>query len=69
MRKLQLQEVPGEDTPTLVELPEDEVLDLNLEQLTFELQSIDQKIAASKPNMAAIEEYNRKQKVLHLSNI
>merc|ERR1719266_3020642 len=29
MRKLQLQEVPGEDTPTLVELPEDEVLDLN----------------------------------------
>merc|ERR1719342_688332 len=63
MRKLQLQEVPGEDTPALVELPEDEVLDLNLEQLTFELQSIDQKIAASKPNMAAIEEYNRKQKV------
>merc|ERR1711962_1166402 len=34
MRKLQLQEVPGEDTHTLVELPEDEVLHLNLEQLT-----------------------------------
>ena len=63
MRKLQLQEVPGEDTPTLVELPEQEVLELSLDGLTFELQSIDQKIAASKPNMAAIEEYNRKQKV------
>merc|ERR1711962_1066854 len=34
MRKLQLQEVPGEDTPTLVELPEDEVLDLNLDKIT-----------------------------------
>merc|ERR1719278_1218824 len=63
MRKLQLQEVPGEDTPTLVELPEQKVLELSLDGLTFELQSIDQKIAASKPNMAAIEEYNRKQKV------
>ena len=63
MRKLQLQEVPGEDTPVLVELPEEEVLELNLDTLTLDLASIEQKIAASKPNMAAIEEYNRKQKV------
>ena len=64
MRKLQLQEVPGEDTPALVELPEDEVLELNLETLGLDLHAIEQKIAASKPNMAAIEEYNRKQKVV-----
>ena len=64
MRKLQLQEVPGEDTPALVELPEDEVLELNLETLNLDLLAIEQKIAASKPNMAAIEEYNRKQKVV-----
>ena len=64
MRKLQLQEVPGEDTPALVELPEEEVLELNLETLGLDLHAIEQKIAASKPNMAAIEEYNRKQKVV-----
>merc|ERR1712130_49361 len=62
-RKLQLQEVPGEDTPVLVELPEEEVLELDLEKLGLDIQNIEQKIAASKPNMAAIEEYNRKQKV------
>ena len=64
MRKLQLQEVPGEDTPALVELPEEEVMELNLETLGLDLHAIEQKIAASKPNMAAIEEYNRKQKVV-----
>jgi len=63
MRKLQLQEVPGEDTPVLVELPEEEVLELDLEKLGSDIHTIEQKIAASKPNMAAIEEYNRKQKV------
>merc|ERR1712130_872664 len=62
-RKLQLQEVPGEDTPALVELPEEEVLELNLETLNLDIQNIEQKIAASKPNMAAIEEYNRKEEV------
>ena len=40
-----------------------QVLELDMEQLSLDIQSIDTKIAATKPNMAAIEEYNRKQKV------
>merc|ERR1711962_1088586 len=63
MRKLQLQEVPGEDTPTLVELPEDEVLDLNLEQYKHELNLLEENLSAKRPDLKAIEEFKRKEAV------
>ena len=63
LKKLSLQEVPGEEAAVLEELSREAVLDLDLEQLSLEINSIETQIAASKPNMAAIEEYNRKQKV------
>jgi len=63
LRKLSLQEVPGEEAAALEELSREAVLELDLEQLSLEVNAIETQIAASKPNMAAIEEYNRKQKV------
>jgi structural maintenance of chromosome 4 len=63
LRKLSPQDVPGEETPELAELTEEQILELDMDALSFELNTITEKIAATKPNMAAIEEYNRKQKV------
>merc|ERR1711915_218315 len=63
MKKFELQEVPGEEVPPLVELSNEEILAINMEELTYELNLIDEKLAASKPNMAAIAEYKKKQKV------
>ena len=63
IRKLSLQDVPGEDTPVLQELTEEQILEIDLEDLTVQITGIETKIAATKPNMAAIEEYNRKEKV------
>merc|ERR1719507_1958551 len=63
MRKLQLQEVPGEEVAPLSDLENEEILAINMEELTYELNLIDEKLAASKPNMAAIAEYKKKEEV------
>merc|ERR1712142_804723 len=63
MKKLELQEVPGEEVPPLVELSNEDILAINMEELTYELNLIDEKLAASKPNMAAIAEYKKKEEV------
>jgi len=63
IKKLSLQEVPGEELPTLDEVPEEQLLQIDLEELALQLKGIETEITKCKPNMAAIEEYNRKQKV------
>ena len=63
MRKLQLQDVPGEPMPVLPELTEEDVAAINMDELTFELNQIDENLAKTKPNMAAINEYKKKEEV------
>merc|ERR1719228_172664 len=63
MKKLELQEVPGEEVAPLVDLSEEETVSINMEELTYELNLIDEKLAASKPNMAAIAEFKKKEEV------
>ena len=63
MKKLEVQEVPGEEVAPLSDLENEEILAINMEELTYELNLIDEKLAASKPNMAAIAEYKKKEEV------
>ena len=63
MRKLQLQDVPGEPMPVLPELTEEDVAAINMQDLQFELKEIDENLAKTKPNMAAINEFNKKEEV------
>merc|ERR1712029_1337906 len=63
IKKLELQEVPGEDVPPLPELSEEDILAINMEELNYELTGIDENLAKSKPNMAAIAEYKKKEEV------
>merc|ERR1719233_1370713 len=63
MKKLELQEVPGEEVAQLVDLENEEILAINMEELTYELNLVEEKLAASKPNMAAIAEYKKKEEV------
>merc|ERR1719233_2010498 len=63
MKKLELQEVPGEEVGQLVDLENEEILAINMEELTYELNLVEEKLAASKPNMAAIAEYKKKEEV------
>jgi len=55
--------VPGEEQQELVELSEEQVEEINIEELNVEIAGINDKIQASKPNMAAIAEYKRKEEV------
>ncbi len=68
IKKLVPQEVPGEDVPTLPELSEEEILDINMEELNYEITAIDENLAKTKPNMAAIAEYKKKEEVKHISS-
>ena len=63
IKKLDLQEVPGEEVTPLPELTEEEILSLNMEELSYEITNIDENLAKSKPNMAAIAEYKKKEEV------
>ena len=63
MRKLQLQDVPGEPMPVLPELTEEDVAAIDMDDLQFELNQIDENLAKTKPNMAAINEYKKKEEV------
>ena len=63
MKKLELQEVPGEEVTALTDLTNEEILAINMEELTYELNLVEEKLAASKPNMAAIAEYKKKEEV------
>ena len=63
IKKLDLQEVPGEDVAPLPELSEEEILSINMEELNYEITAIDENLAKSKPNMAAIAEYKKKEEV------
>jgi len=63
MKKLELQDVPGEEVAPLVELTNEEILAINMEELTYELNLIEEKLAASKPNMAAIADFKKKEEV------
>merc|ERR1719347_1402385 len=63
MKKLELQEVPGEEVAPLTDLENEEILAINMEELTYELNLIEEKLTASKPNMAAIAEYKKKEEV------
>ena len=68
IKKLVPQEVPGEEVPTLPELSEEEILAINMEELNYEITAIDENLAKSKPNMAAIAEYKKKEEVKHMSS-
>lgn len=63
MKKLSLQEVPGEEMQELKELTDEELSEVNAEELTVAIASIKDNIQASKPNMAAIAEFKRKEEV------
>merc|ERR1712241_1068353 len=54
-KKINLQEIPGVDVEELQELSEEELQEVDVEVIQQELNIIAEKIAASKPNMAAIE--------------
>ena len=56
LEKLRLQEVPGEEVAPLPELSEEEILSINMEELIYEIAGIDENLAQSKLNMAAISE-------------
>ena len=56
LKKLDLQEVPGEEVSPLPELSEEEILSINMEELIYEIAGIDENLAQSKLNMAAISE-------------
>merc|ERR1719296_65419 len=62
-KKITLHEIPGEDVEELKELTEEELPEVDVDVMAHEINLIAEKIAASKPNMAAIEEYKRKNKV------
>ena len=63
MKKLDLQDIPGEEVAPLPELTNEEILEINMEELTYELNLIEEKLAASKPNMAAIADFKKKEEV------
>ena len=63
IKKLDLQEVPGEEVTPLPKLTEEEILSINMEELNYEITAIDENLAKSKPNMAAIAEYKKKEEV------
>ena len=64
IKKLDLQDVPGEEvTPLPTEITDEEILAINMEELDYELTAIDENLAKSKPNMAAIAEYKKKEEV------
>jgi len=44
-------------------MTEEEILAINMEELNYELTAIDENLAKSKPNMAAIAEYKKKEEV------
>ena len=64
MKKMSLNEIPGEESGSLQESSEEELLALDMEVLTYELGVIKTNLAASKPNMAAIAEYKKKEEVI-----
>ena len=68
IKKLDLQEVPGEELTPLPELSEEEILAINMEELNYELTGIEENLQKSKPNMAAIAEYKKKEEVLVTSH-
>ena len=68
LKKLDLQEVPGEEVSPLPELSEEEILSINMEELNYEITAIDENLAKSKPNMAAIAEYKKKEEVQLISH-
>ena len=68
LKKLDLQEVPGEEVSPLPELSEEEILFINMEELNYEITAIDENLAKSKPNMAAIAEYKKKEEVQLISH-
>ena len=63
-KKMELHEVPGEDPDEFKEFTMEELMEINLDELEYELNVIGEKIAATKPNMAAIQEYKRKNEVI-----
>ena len=63
VRKLQLQDIPGEPMPVLPELTEEDVAAINMDDLTYELNQIDENLAKTKPNMAAINDFKKKEEV------
>merc|ERR1719447_2420106 len=63
VKKMSLNEIPGEESGSLQESTEEELLALDMEVLTYELGVIETNLAASKPNMAAIAEYKKKEEV------
>jgi len=63
VKKMSLNEIPGEESGSLQESSEEELLALDMEVLTYELGVIKTNLAASKPNMAAIAEYKKKEEV------
>jgi len=62
-KKITLQEIPGVDVEEIKELNEEELLEIDADAIAQELNLIIEQIAATKPNMAAIEEYKRKNKI------
>ena len=63
IKKLDLQEVPGEEATSMPELTDEEISNINMQELEYDLTNINENLAKSKPNMAAIAEYKMKEEV------
>ena len=68
LSKLELQEVPlSKDSPeeetTLKQLTEEEVTELDIVKLEYELELLEQQVQQSRPNLAVIQEYKKKEEI------
>lgn len=61
LRKLKCHSIDGEPEVTLPELEDKDLEDLNEEALTMKSTMLKENLSAMKPNMAAIQEYRRKE--------
>ncbi|KAA0200463.1 hypothetical protein HAZT_HAZT006975 [Hyalella azteca] len=65
--RLELQEVPlakeGEESLTLEELTPEQLLELDIKKLEYDLEYLEENIAQSRPNLAVIQEYRKKEEI------
>ncbi|XP_076044466.1 structural maintenance of chromosomes 4-like protein gluon [Oratosquilla oratoria] len=66
MKKLELQDVPlddEEEPPQLATIPPEELEKIDPKQFDYELTVLEERLAVAKPNLAAIQEYRKKEEV------
>ncbi|KAF2348276.1 RecF/RecN/SMC N-terminal [Trinorchestia longiramus] len=67
LSKLELQEVPlskeGEEKQTLEELSEEQLLELDVKKMAYELELMEEQLSQARPNLAVIQEYRKKEEI------